>query len=279
MRRTHAESQKYWNSEKENVLRLYLDEHKRTSEIAQIYGVSSSTICVHLREFGVKLRKGAEARHNAKYTVDMDFFQNIDTEEKAWVLGFVLTDGHVSKKGHLMFSVQAQDIDILEQIQKALKTDSPIKQKADLPYYDLNISCEYICRRLRDIGLNNRKTEWFDFAKLLSNVPEHLLPHLVRGMFDGDGSLRIYKYPYFKKHSYHFGYTGIRTVCDFIQDYFALGTKMTDEGNGYWTCISSNHAVILDACAKMYANATYFGQRKYHTYLTMKAICDREFAA
>lgn len=279
MRRTREESKRYWESEKENLLHLYIDERKRVSEIAQIYGVSTTTIGVHLREFGVQLRKGAEARYNAKYSVDMNFFREIDTEEKAWTLGFILTDGHVSKRGHLMFTVQERDVDILQQIQRVMKTDSPIKQKANLPYYNLNISSEFICRNLREIGLNNRKTEWFDFDKLLSHVPEHLYPHLVRGMFDGDGSLCIYKYPYFKKHSYHFGYTGIKTVCDFIQDYFALGTKMTDEGNGYWTCISSNHAVILDACSKMYANATCYGQRKYHTYLEMKDLCALEYAS
>ncbi len=279
MGQSRQEIKEYWLSEKDNLLSLYIEERMRIREIAELYHVAESTIRSHLRSFGVHIRKGAEARHNAKYQIDMDFFTDIDTEEKAWVLGFVLADGHVSKKGNLLFTVQERDVDILEKIQKAMKTDTPIKKKGGHPYYILCISSAYICKRLCDMGLNNRKTESFDFELLLQKVPEHLRHHLVRGMFDGDGSLCIYKYPYFKKHSYHFGYTGIRIVCDYIQDFFSLGTKMADEGNGYWTCVSSNHSVILDACEKMYSGANIYGNRKYHTYLQMRKFCSEEYAA
>lgn len=275
----HIRGKEYWQSEKANLIRLYQEENRRIPEIARMYHVCESTIRNQLKGFGIHIKRGAEARYNAKYNVNMHFFDQIDTEEKAWVLGFVLSDGHVSKKGHLMFAVQEGDIDILEKIKSAMQADAPITRKSNSPYYIFNISSEFLCRRLREIGLNNQKTEWFDFAKLLSNVPEELRHHLVRGMFDGDGSIRIYKYPYFKKHSYHFGYTGIKPVCDFIQGYFALGTKMADEGNGYWTCVSSNHSVILNAYDKMYRDATVYGNRKHNTYFQMKEICSKEFAA
>lgn len=61
---------------------------------------------------------------------------------------------------------------------------------------------------LRNYGFSNTKSKMMDIALIISNVPRYLYRHLIRGMFDGDGSITIYDYPYFKKHSYHLGYTG-----------------------------------------------------------------------
>lgn len=44
-------------------------------------------------------------------------------------------------------------------------------------------------------------------AKIRNDSHEN---HFIRGMFDGDGSIRYYKYGYQKSPRYHFGYTGLK---------------------------------------------------------------------
>ena len=57
-----------------------------------------------------------------------NYFKTIDTEEKAYILGFLYADGYNSDK-QVVISQLEQDVDILEKINKALDADNQIKRK------------------------------------------------------------------------------------------------------------------------------------------------------
>ena len=61
------------------------------------------------------------------YKVNEDFFKCINTEEKAYILGFICADGHV-EKDRLNITVSIKDRDILEKIRYAIHSNHPIKE-------------------------------------------------------------------------------------------------------------------------------------------------------
>lgn len=249
----------FWDNEKEQVLNLYINKELSANEISKIYGCNGTTILRQLKRWNIKTRK----RSNAKYKVDNNFFSNIDNEEKAYWLGLLFADGHVSKDGVLMLCMK--DLDIIEKFKKSLKSEHPIKyDKYNNPY--INIRCKQICEDLRKIGFNNRKSYEVDFNKILSYVPNNLLHHFVRGMFDGDGSIKVYRYEYLNKPQYHFGYTGLKEVCEFIQDFLNFNNKIIKEGEVTYTCKTRNLNKIKEIYYKLYEDAHIYLNRKYETF-------------
>lgn len=93
-----------------------------------------------------------------------------------------------------------------------------------------------------------------------------MMQHFIRGMFDGDGSICIYKYSYQKKHSFHLGYTGLKEVVCFVYDYFNMNTKLVDEGNGFYSCISSSRKNVIKWFNMMYSESHIYMNRKYFKF-------------
>ena len=250
----------FWEKEKDKVIDMYVNQEMRTGEIAKLYNCWNTTVANHLKEWGFDLNK---ERHNAIYKVDTHFFDEIDTEEKAYFLGLLLADGHISTRNAIMLTMK--DIDIIEKYKKEIKSNKEIKQDKYGNYY-LNITSKTICDTLRRYGFHNRKSYEFDIDKILKSIPELLLHHFVRGMFDGDGSIQIYEYDYLKKPQYHLGYTGLQNIVDFIKRYFDLHTKTVKETDITFTCVTSCTKDIKRIFNLLYKDATVYIDRKYNTF-------------
>ena len=225
----------------------------------------------------IKRRKRIKAaiRCNAIYTIDYNYFKEIDTEHKVYWYGFLLADGHINDK-IINLCVQNKDIDILNQFQKDLKTDIPIKyDQHHNPF--ITITCVELTHSLLDKGFNHRKSWELNFYQILSYVPETLLNHFVRGMFDGDGCLKYYQYDYLKKPQYHFGYTGLKNVCQFLKELFHIDRKLIHESNQTYTVVTRNLTIILNICNYLYYNSTIYLQRKYDTWNQIKMMTFNDY--
>lgn len=63
------------------------------------------------------------------YKVNENYFEKIDTPEKAYILGFFYADGYNNEEiGVLEFVQKEERIDILEQIKECLECDYKIKE-------------------------------------------------------------------------------------------------------------------------------------------------------
>lgn len=121
----------------------------------------------------------------AKYSCNENFFESIDSPEKAYFLGFVMADGHVGNRG-LTIGLALKDYSILEKFCQALNCDVPIRTDPKRGACVLNITRINIVNDLRKLGLESDKSK--------NNLPwiqidEKLMPDLIRGFFDGDGSI------------------------------------------------------------------------------------------
>jgi len=70
-------------------------------------------------------RRGMNTR---RYNVNEKFFDNIDTEEKAYILGFIYADGNIDQppNNKLNINLQEKDIHILEDIRRIMEFDGII---------------------------------------------------------------------------------------------------------------------------------------------------------
>lgn len=112
----------FWEIQKEKIIHMYLEERRSSNYIAKVYDCNPSTILRYLKYWGIPIRK---SRYNSVYSIDENFFSNIDREGKAYVVGVLLAGGHLSKKGVLMLTMS--DFDIVEKYRDAIGSNAPIK--------------------------------------------------------------------------------------------------------------------------------------------------------
>lgn len=131
--------------------------------------------------------------------VNYDFFDKIDTEEKAYWLGFILADGNIHKnKMNIQINLSALDEKHLEKFANIFKKDIYHFETYSKNYnkiykiVTLSISSKNIHNSLQNVGVKINKTDNEDGSSV-DFVKNDLLPHLVRGCFDGDGSISFKK--------------------------------------------------------------------------------------
>lgn len=168
--------------EEQEIVNKYYDYSQ--SALAEMFGVTKSCIG------GVWHRYGLSGKGSRVYYIhNENAFKNLDTET-AYMLGFIGADGCVYKhpgddtrQQILSISILKQDAYVLEMFKEKLKTNKPI-QYTDV-MASLQISSDIIVDDLKNLGLSYRKT----YENTIANVPDALMPHLIRGYVDGDGSI------------------------------------------------------------------------------------------
>lgn len=256
----------FWEEHKDEIIDMYVNQQKTSNEIGGLYGCYGTTIRGHLRQWGVSIRNTATDRYNGLYDVDIHYLDCIDTEHKAYWVGYIFADGCVSKTKQLVFGCQKQDIDILEKIKLDFSCTYPIRANKD-GNPALMICSKHLGQTLFDMGFTHNKSYEVDFAKIVTYIPKDLLHHFVRGMFDGDGSIRYYNYDYAKGYQYHFGYTGLKEVCEFVAKFLKLKTKIVRERDtNTYTLKTANAPMIKYIYNVLYEDATIYCERKYNTF-------------
>lgn len=153
-------------------------------DIAKHIGIGKERISKVLHKYNVTMKP------HRKYSLYEDYFDNIDDQDKAYILGLFYADGS-NNNGHITISLQERDKDILEQINLKVGSNRPIKfidYSSKNPnhqnQYLLTISSKYMCNALANSGMIHNKSLLLTFPNWLN---KELYPHLIRGYFDGDG--------------------------------------------------------------------------------------------
>lgn len=256
----------FWENHKEEIINMYVNDKQSAEKIGQLYGCYGTTIVTHLQLWEIPIRNNAESRYNGVHNVNIHYFDLIDNEHKAYWLGYIFADGCISKKKNLVFGCHIQDIDILEKLKLDFSCDYPIRKNKDGNPV-MTISSQYMGQKLFDMGFTHNKSYEVDFEKILTYIPKNLMHHFIRGMFDGDGSIRYYSYNYATGYQYHFGYTGLKEVCEFVAKFLKLKTKIIRERDtSTYTLKTANTPMIKYIYNILYKDATIYCDRKYNTF-------------
>lgn len=130
------------------------------------------------------------------YTFNENYFELIDTEDKAYYLGLMYADGQNNNEGnYVRLSLGEEDKHILESFVKYLGGDNKLgfielnnKNINWSNQYYLQLSRKKISDDLTNLGCIQNKTNSVIFPNE-RQLNKNLIRHFIRGYFDGDGSV------------------------------------------------------------------------------------------
>ncbi|HEX7312998.1 MAG TPA: LAGLIDADG family homing endonuclease [Pyrinomonadaceae bacterium] len=127
-----------------------------------------------------------------KKIFDEAAFAAVDTTEKAYWLGILITDGYVVEPkgvGSPLVGLQMTDREAAEGFRTFLGLQHPVlriepKGERHQPMYRAVCHSRRMANDLARFGVIPRKSH----STFLPLLAEELMPHLLRGLFDGDGT-------------------------------------------------------------------------------------------
>lgn len=166
-------------------LEYYFNTTKSISDILNKYGKSH------------KLQKRNE------FHINSHVFDFIDTEEKAYWLGIMITDGwihlrksdekNISNVPQIGLSLQKSDVKVMEEFKKFIGTSRTLLTKKNTlesgevrEYWSIVVDSENLFNALQRYGVIERKS--YQTEPQLHLIPRELHKHFWRGCYDGDGS-------------------------------------------------------------------------------------------
>lgn len=193
--------------------------------------VSSENINYHLKQAGIT-RKACKVS-----ILNHDYFEVIDTEEKAYWLGFLTADGcvqHHKNKGEsysIRLELKTSDKYMVENFANAIETDRIVRD-----YIKDKKSTSYITvfskKMFNDLGKHNvipNKT--LSLENIPNTIPDELIRHFIRGYFDGDGT--VYNYICKGKNKLVFGFYGTEKFLNSIKSRLIEDNVIVSEANVY----------------------------------------------
>lgn len=173
--------------QKEEILKI---SYRYTSaELAKMYNCSRSLILKIWMDNNYK--KGT----NNIYYVNRNYFEQINTPNKAYVLGFIASDGTVYKRdnhsGLIQIKLQESDEQILKDILTDMDSTYPINRvkNGDVVQVVISITSQDLYNQLLNIGIEPNKTWNLKLQKILCHIPKEYHIDFIRGYFDGDGCI------------------------------------------------------------------------------------------
>lgn len=193
---------KEWLNQKYNIEKLTL------KQITDIIHCSKDQISLRLKKFGYSIDLDRGRIAGRKYHYNERIFEQIDSPEKAYWLGFITADGNIEQLSRtkadgtiynnyrLTFCLSKKDKKHLEKFCEFLgDTNLPISEyttfldKTNKSYQivSLKIYCRQLAIDLMNHNIFSRKS----CKEIPPLITEDLIPHFIRGELDGDGCLML----------------------------------------------------------------------------------------
>jgi hypothetical protein len=187
---------------KEKLHDLYFNSFLSFGEISKIANTSRANISYKFKKYGFVARAAGESRNIALSKGKFDnkehkpynkaFFDSW-SNEMAYCLGLLFTDGNVSKNAVITFS--QKDIELVEKFANMIdyrgkmyfRKERKSKTENAGECYVLQIGSKEIANKLLEYGITANKSLTIKFP----SMPNSYVRHFIRGCWDGDGT--IYK--------------------------------------------------------------------------------------
>jgi hypothetical protein len=177
----------------QRVIDYYITDNLSGKKIASTLEINVKTVFAILKRNNIKSRTLSESA--MKYKCQDDFFNVINTEKKAYWLGVLFADGSITKKasksGQIIFS--SKDKEWVDQFLSDVGSNNSPNceyQKLYKKYiWKAQITSAQMYNDLNSLGCTPAKTKTIKLPVL----EVALMHHFIRGYFDGDGTVGVYR--------------------------------------------------------------------------------------
>lgn len=188
----------YLKSNIQNICNMYQDGYS-SNEISEILQISSSSIKKILKLNKIIIRDSGKS--HKIYNCDDSIFKTLDSNEKAYWIGFLQADATINK-GRLVLALSSKDKLHLEKFKSFIKSNSPIHEYKQIMgkksivknkekeyfYVYLGVSSKEMIQDLSKYDIVPNKTFKTNFG---INIPDEFMGSYMAGLLDGDGFVTI----------------------------------------------------------------------------------------
>lgn len=212
-----------------------------------------------------------------------NYFETINTENKAYLLGFIAADGYVCTKSgnkNLTISLSDKDVEILNFAKTEFEYDGKFRKRyiGLNSYLTLRIYGKQFVDNIIKYGFDNTKTYRFH----LPTIPISLYKHFIRGYFDGDGCIYFSKKKQYNAYKYSISIIGTESFCKEINQFVLETLKFsfkeilvpTLNNKNIITLKSENISDIKTFLHFIYDGCSFCLNRKYKKYKELLKIHD-----
>lgn len=266
-----------------SIVNDYVESGLGTRTIVDKYKTNTNVVSNILKHHNVKITPIGGRRTNY---VDETIFEKIDTEEKAYWLGFLYADGSLglSREGATKWvelSLKKEDYTHLEKFKRFMKSEHPIQYKLIKSFNSNYEACKIaiyskkIFSDLEKLGCTERKSLILKFPSE-NLVPKEFVHHFMRGYFDGDGHIgwneKTYKIN--KKSQAKFSVLGTILFLETYEKLLADNTlinpkKVKPERSKAFNISHGGNKNIEKIFHFLYKDATIFLKRKHDIFIAV----------
>ena len=262
------------NKQKLNLALQYYQSGDNSVTAAKKAGIGKHTFRTYLRDNNL-LHKVISIQKDKTY--NKNYFHDIDTEEKAYWLGFIFGDGSIKKSPYesssLVIEISNDDVNHLKKFNKSISGNAIIKTRDRISknnYISHNAYISYsgknIVKDLAKYGCIPNKT--YD-GKINLSVDNTLLCAFLRGYIDADGYIAKEPHTYsFSIVVYNYKIMNFlnRAIIKLSNVIPQIRYEFSNLGGAYRIRITNkkDFFAFLDI---IYKDATIYMDRKYQNYL------------
>ena len=228
------------------------------------------------------------------YKFNINYFDEIDTPDKAYWIGFIWCDGSIIKRQKttnfveycLKIDLQDKDFEHLCKFKKCLNSEHPIKRYCCNSTFIKNAS---ICR----IDIYNKYfgkllydkykivPNRYDCFAIINSVPLQYSRDFIRGCLDADGSFS--RYVHNGKYKYNVQFGGSKILLDYIihilydnhiivndEHKYHKRHKENDKDGNFLTVYFSGRKQFYNILEWLYKDSDIFLDRKYEKFINIK---------
>jgi hypothetical protein len=276
---------KYWSKVEDEELKKCYNSFS-IQDLSKKFNKSESTLYHKASKLGLShqpFNKVFMSKKSRKYSLNENYFNSIDTSEKAYFLGLLYADGYVhNKKKILEVSLKKSDENTLKKLRKALKTSKPIWRYTDKRKNKksvLAVCSENLCKHLINLGCFNKKSFIIRFPY---QIPKEFYKTFIIGFFDGDGSCFVGNHKVkLKRKTYKRKFAGVNFTSNhkFTNDLYRIFmsynfkfSRIKDKRKKNSWYLQKTGKDALNFLNWLYSNECLYMERKYRKYLEIKNL-------
>lgn len=246
--------------------------------IGRFLGCSAGAIKYILKKNNITIR--SNKINSRKHFANFDYFNTIDTNDKAQILGLIAADGCISKN-EIKISLAIEDSEYLETVKRKLSFtgDLYFRKRTEENHQDskyLLINSDKMANDLALLGVIEKKSLILTFPTF-KQVPELLIHSYILGYFEGDGGLSNWH-----KERVDVGVCGTIEFCEALKTLIKNKIDVNSEiykrhkdrpTNSYQLMFGGNYQAFT-FLEWIYKDCTFYMERKHQIYRWLKTRCE-----